>query len=326
MIFNPNIIRSNKFLFNKLLKILEKYTQDQYLNKLPHGLLDFIYLRIRSNLKNRYEWRRNPIRTKKIFNNYYQHIMKYKSIDNQVILDLGCGKNNSLSIATAFLLNGAKKGYAIESNLSYNKLEINSEAISSGLYEMLLDCYAFKDEWLKVNNGKHFNYILEKIDMKSLANGEWIEGTKQLNIDLFGNGLNNAKIPKGYIDILVSHVVLEHIFNFKEEIKTIYDLMNNDSLMVHSVAFWDMRKFFKNKYNDWSFLYENKNYTDKYCNRLRVNEMKEIFDEVGFDVLEIIRKSKKIPENIYNKLDPHYKEMTKEDIETIQCVFIIRKP
>jgi hypothetical protein len=43
-------------------------------------------------------------------------------------------------------------------------------------------------------------------------------------------------------------------------------------------------------------------------------------------VLEIIRKSKKIPENIYNKLDPHYKKMTKEDIETIQCDFIIRKP
>lgn len=326
MIFNPNLIRSNTFLFNAFLKILEKYTQDSYLNKFPHGFLDFIYLRIKSNLQNRYEWRGNPNRTKKIFNNYYQRIMKYKSIDNQVILDFGCGKNNSLSIVTAFLLNGAKKAYAIESNNSYNKRDINNEAISSGLYEMLLDCYAFKNLWLKEGNGENFEHILEKIDMKSLANGDWIEGTKRINIDLFNNGLNNAKIPKGSIDILVSHVVLEHIFNFKEEIKTIFNLMNSDSLMVHSVAFWDMRKFFNYKYNDWSFLYENENYIDKYCNRLRVNEMKEIFDEVGFEVLEIIRKRKKIPENIYNKLDSHYKEMTKEDIETIQCVFIIRKP
>ena len=68
-----------------------------------------------------------------------------------------------------------------------------------------------------------------------------------------------------------------------------------------------------------------KNYIDRYCNRLRVGEMEKTFKNSGFEVLDIIRKTKSIPDKIYNKIDFRYKEMPKEDIETLQCVFIIKK-
>jgi SAM-dependent methyltransferase len=277
-------------------------------------------------LQKRFEWRRSPNRTKKILSRYISLIQKYQSIDNKVLLELGCGKVNSLSLATAFLINGCRKVYAIETSSAYDKTDFKHEAIASGLYEMILDCYAFKNEWLLNKNETYYNNILNTINMEALSRGDWEKAINGLDIILDDCGIDGLAVQKGSIDIMVSWAVFEHIHNFESTIHDIYNIMNNDGILVHVVDFRDHRAIFYNKYNEWSFLCENDTYKDEMCNRLRVNEMKEIFDEVGFDVLEIIRKSKKIPENIYNKLDPHYKKMTKEDIETIQCDFIIRKP
>lgn len=124
-------------------------------------------MRFRTNLMARYEWRRNPNRTKIFINNYLKYIKKYKNIEDQVIIDLGYGKNNSLSISSAFVLNGAKKAYAIESDIV-----VSIGYPSTSLFEGVLlqkNVYLIKNEQInyKVNQKDIFDKTINVIELNN---------------------------------------------------------------------------------------------------------------------------------------------------------------
>ena len=315
-------IRRYPALEKKIKDFISYSTDDKILSKLPQDLLDFIYFRIRMHLQNRFDWRRGAFRTNSLFQSFYHEISRYTSIEDKVICDLGCGRMNAVGLSTIFYLNGCKSTYAFDIK------NIDSKRSATGLYEILLECHAAPENWLLSGFGRedYFNR-LNTIDLDELKQGKMDRFFEKLPIGWDKKRLNDIEIEDESIDICFSQAVLEHLLSFDEAMAKLFQMMAPGGIMVHHVDFRDHRIIMEpQKYKWYSFLAEDEKWTDGLCNRLRPNQMKEIMEHVGFQVIEFVGERSELPRTFQSRLAFPFSKMAIDEIETMGGMFAVRKP
>ncbi len=318
-----NRMQNKKTMKNKFERIVRFFLSLNILKKYNYLLLDSVFTEARRILFKNNNWRFGHDRTNLVVNEFMEYLNKYTSVKDKTYLDLGCGKHHPFGHSAIMYLNGAKKTIAFD----LDKYDDNSRA-SEALYDLLADCALNRKKWMVTNDNSEKDFIsrIDSFDSDKLRLGNLSGGIKKNPLNHIQGNIENIDIPDNSIDILTSKSVLEHFLNFEAAMKNYYRFMASNSYSFHSIDLVDHRAYKnKNKYNYWSFLTENEEWTDNLCNRLRSSEIKEIFEKVGFKVLEWDEIKRPLPQKLRIKLKGRFKDMSDDELSVIGVKCILFK-
>ncbi len=232
------------------------------------------------------------------FNVYQNHFYHFKSnkktSTNFTMLELGPGDSLfSALIARAF---GASKSYLVDVG-EYTIKDIK-------IYKTFSDYLERKGYFLP-----NFRNITD-----------WKDILNQTNAIYLTRGLSSLEtIPDHTIDFIWSHAVLEHIArnDFPRLMKEFRRIISLDGIQSHVVDLRDHLGGYINHLKVPHSLWESK-LNQKfgiYTNRLRFQEMKDIFQKAGFDIKFIRKKVRKMLPSLKLKLQSYFTHMQDEDLK-----------
>lgn len=236
----------------------------------------------------------------KVFHSHYDIAKPYVP-DAFSILELGPGDSLATSvISTAY---GASKVY-------------------------LVDVAAFARV-----DGDSYNPLLKMLNSDRLPKqfsslNEMMEAT---NCTYLVNGLASLReIPTESIDISFSHSVLEHVYldEFEATIAELFRVMKSGGISSHSI---DLKDHFDYSLNSLRFshqvwesqLFRNASF---YTNRLRVNTIVDIFECMGFEVLEREDRTWEQLPLPKRKLHADFQKLSDTELCTSGVALALKKP
>ncbi len=231
------------------------------------------------------------------FKNFKPKSKKYK------ILELGPG--NSITTGIYAFASGCQKTYLVDSG----------------------DFITRDMDFYKKVIGMVFKNKTNSSDIKDINNFESLKN--KMNIQYDTNGLQSLnQIPDNSVDFIFSNAVLEHVKKdeFFETIKELFRILKNDGISSHEIDLKDHLGYSLNNLRFYSKVWESATFQQSgfYTNRIRYNEMLEIFKSVGFKV-KVIKKWywDELPIN-KKKLTHQYKSINNGELK-INCFDVILK-
>ncbi len=250
------------------------------------------------------------------------------SIEGKTFFEVGTGHNAIVPVG--FFLSGAKRVVTVD---LYRRLDYN--IMKNGLFYLVKNRHLIESLYSNKINSVILN---ERLDLLSEYWSTPRQFIKMANIQyLAPANAANTNLLDNSIDYHVSTNVLEHISY--EVIKNIFieakRILKDKGIAIHFIDLSDHFQYQDNSIgrinflrfsdNEWSYIAGNQ---FAYCNRLRVNDYLNLFNELKFDIIHI---EKIIDENSINKIQDGFKINKKfnsynlEDICTTSLGIMLRK-
>jgi hypothetical protein len=286
-------------------------------------LLDAVYSQSRRELDCSEGWRFGPKRIHEVTWEGYEALGKYGSIVGKVYCDLGCGVSHPYGISTALFLNGAEKTIAVDRGNCKDQQRA-AEALADLLYECVV--HPENWHWSEITRAEFLKRIAE-YDLKALRKGDLQTGLRHVPSSHHVMDICEPFLPETSVDLLTSRAVLEHFLNFELAMSKLFQLMGPGGMAYHHIDLADHRIYLEpGKYHSLSFLAEDDDWSDGLVNRLRSCELKTIFENTGFDILQwnVIRAE--MPAGFSSQIKGRFRAMPVDElnIKTVCCV--LRKP
>src|SRR5690606_6450098 len=143
----------------------------------------------------------------------------------------------------------------------------------------------------------------------------------------------------GSVDRFASRAVLEHFLDLPEACRVLHRMCGPAAVGVHHIDMRDHRAYSSpGRFHYWSFLTrhgtrptadgtrsETYPRTDEdLTNRLRWHEVRNIFEEAGFEFLEVDLRKETLPEGLREQLVAPYDELTDDDLSVTGATFVVR--
>lgn len=249
--------------------------------------------------------------------------------EGKTVFEVGSG--HELISPLGWYLNGAKKVISVDINerldlgIFKGSLEIISKIDADRALEKFGRC-ADNEEFIQ-----RFNVIREKrsnpIDLLNDANIEYRAPENASEINL----------PDGSVDIHFSNTVLEHISrnDLLEILAEGKRILKPDGIFIHNIDLSDhfahtdssISKINFLKYNQatWNLLAGNK---FAYCNRMRVEEYREIFAKLGLTIISekiVLDQESKVSLENGMKVNSSFKRFSVEELCAVSYLVLLRK-
>lgn len=283
--------------------------------------LDRIFTTSRSQLFNNPSWRYGPERVHEVAEEAIKTILEFTSIDNKTYCDLGCGTHHPFGTSTIFYLNGASSTIAIDA------AKTNSKRAAKALYDLLVECLIKPNDW-HFSNIKLEDFLTrtKEFDFKELRDGNLEAGIATTPLKHITTDIHNPQLSQNSIDIMSSRAVLEHFLDFKTAVKNLYLVMSEEGIAYHHIDLRDHRAYINpDNYHWWSFLAEKDDWSDGLCNRLRFSEIRQYFEEAGFEILRYEGRKEKMPEDFRAKLKGRFSAMSDEELNITGVFCVLKK-
>ena len=238
-------------------------------------------------------------------------------------LDFGCGRHDPLALATVAFANGFERTIACDldpvANASYSALS---------MYDILLELNRLPQRFLLPGGDKKsFRNRIKAIAPRPFAKREFDRGCAAMagQVDYRIAELTSLDISDGELGLAVSFAVLEHV----TDAPTIYEWLFRKTRpgcgQIHYIDLADHRAYRDSgSYDKWSFLTEEVG--PPTLNRLRAHEHLEMAARAGFEIAQEERVSADMPRETSERLRDPWRELPKEELETIGLRMLLRRP
>jgi SAM-dependent methyltransferase len=289
--------------------------------QVDHARYDKLYTKSRRILWNDKVWRQGPERAYDVSSEVINCLKISKTDLNKSYMEIGCGPYSPLGISTVMYLNGMESCVAIDKRVSNNKRS------AEALYDLLAACALEPKRWnmTSQNQDDYFNRLYS-FNINALKNGDLNKGISKTPIIYVIGDLESIPIANETIALASSRATLEHIFNFRRGMQEFYRIMKPGGVSFHSIDLTDHRAYKDpERFNMWSFLQEDKDWSDGLCNRLRAHEILEIARNVGFSINVLRTESHEISSEILSSFSSIYSSMDVDELKTTSLVCVFRK-
>ena len=280
------------------------------------------YALTRSRLVDNPMWRYGPKFVHATALKSFSHVERHGSLQGKRILEIGCGEHHPLGTVTALYLNGAASCTATD------RQPTDERRAAVALFDLLVDCLAFPDEWHWSGARDDFLSRIHEFDLKALARGDLLAGVATAPIRHVVTDLNQPTIAPGTIDVMLSRAVLEHLVDFERANRMLYSLLATGGLAYHLIDLVDHRAYGASSgFHWWSFLEEDDQWTGggRY-NRLRYGDYLAHFEKAGFQILEAApADTARMPAGFRQKLAGRFASMTDDELAIIRMECVLRK-
>ena len=265
-------------------------------------------------------WRFGPLRIHEVASEGYNLLRDFTSIEGKTYCDLGCGTMHPLGIAAIFYLNGAAQ------TLSTDLFPANERRAAEALADLLWDCFCSMEKWCWSGNIVQFRERLGEFDIPALRSGNLKTGTAKVPMRHVVTDIHSPSLQPNSIDLMSSRAVLEHFLDFSTAVRRLYDLMRPGGVAAHVIDVIDHRH-----YNDpeafhyFSFLAEGDDWSDGLVNRLRSSEIKNHFQQAGFEILKYEEIRSEMPAGFRDKISGRFRTMYIEDLSVTGIKCVLRK-
>ncbi len=264
-------------------------------------------------------WRQGPERAYSVTSEAIDIFLEYSDSLEVPYMEIGSGPYSPLGVSTVMYLNG------VESTIALDITQADLQRSAEALYDLLAACALEPDKWnMSGKPNEEFLQRIRQFNIPALKKGDLLTGVSSTNLSYVLGSLENMPLTNEQVSLVSSRATLEHILNFKQGMQELFRVMQHGGVAFHSIDLVDHRVYREpEKYNMWSFLTEEKNPINKWCNRLRADEILKIAENVGFETHVIKTGKNEIPPEVLNNLHPHYAKMDLEDLKTtnLVCVF-----
>lgn len=286
---------------------------------IDHKYYDDMYIQSRRVLWDDPVWRQGPERAFEVASEAINIFLECAEALHVPYMEIGSGPYSPLGVSAVMYLNG------IESTMALDITKADTQRSAEALYDLLAACALEPQKWNLT--GQTTDIFMKRIglfDIPALKKGDLLRGISNTELKYVLGDLEHIPLSNEVVSLVSSRATLEHILNFKSGMKELFRVMRPGGVAFHSIDLVDHRIYRdSNKYNMWSFLTEENNPIGEWCNRLRTNEILKIAENAGFETHVIEQKKHDMPEDILQKLTPHYSRMDHEDLQTtnLACVF-----
>lgn len=284
--------------------------------------LDKYFTFSRRTLAKEPSWRYGAERVFEVANEGYSYISKFSSFEGKRYCDLGCGIFHPFGVSAIMFLNGAI------STLSLDLEHSDHVRAAEALFDLLSDCLVFPEKWNWSNkSNEEFISLIRRFNLTALKEGKLVEGLSHLPMAYVVTDIHNPQIPAGSIDVMTSRAVLEHFLDFGTAVNRLFEIMSPGGIAFHSIDLVDHRAYENNNYHYFSFLSENKEWSDGVCNRLRSKEIRPFFENTGFEILMYEERSLEMPIDFENQISPYFlQNMSIQELCVTGIDCVIRRP
>ncbi len=264
-------------------------------------------------------WRQGPERARAVASEAIDIFLECTDSLQVPYMEIGSGPYSPLGVSTVMYLNG------VESTLALDITKADFQRSAEALYDLLASCALEPEKWnMSGKSNEEFMQRIRLFDIQALKNGDLLTGVKNTDLHYVLGSLENMPLANEQVSLVSSRATLEHILNFQQGMKELFRVMRHGGVAFHSVDLVDHRVYREpDKYNMWSFLTEETNPINTWCNRLRADEILKIAEKAGFETHIVKTGKNEIPIDILNNLHPRYAKMDIEDLKTtnLVCVF-----
>jgi len=266
-------------------------------------------------------WRFGPLRINEVASEGYNLLREFTPIEGKTYCDLGCGTMHPLGIAAIFYLNGAAH------TLSTDFFPADERRAAEALADLLWDCFCSMERWCWSGNVVQFQERLGEFDIPALRSGNLKTGTAKVPMLHVVTDIHSPSLQPNSIDLMSSRAVLEHFLDFGTAVGRLYDLMRPGGVAAHVIDIIDHRH-----YNDpeafhyFSFLVEGADWSDGLVNRLRSSEIKNHFQQAGFEILKYKEIRSEMPPGFREKIVGRFRAMSLEELSVSGIKCVLRKP
>jgi ubiquinone/menaquinone biosynthesis C-methylase UbiE len=267
------------------------------------------------------------------FRQIQEMCLKHNHVPKKV-LEIGTGSN--LGILTLFLMSTAEKAYGVD----IEPLDVHYDE----------DIYNSLQEYLSATGG--FTWYLHAFEHKPIPHLSFptsmsrVDFKKLVNqIEYFAPcGSDNIPLADNSLDLFYSIATMEHLPKTKETIQEMKRLLVNGGLAVHEIDMSYHRshpnplEMLKHSEEDWQKItnqygsgvgvddiWQGKFKGEIYCNRLRTSDFVDLFNESGFEILEITPTATFDPKHInINLLDKKFANKTLDDLSVTMVRIVAR--
>jgi hypothetical protein len=306
--------RLNEILLNELIQSING-------NKFHHSVIDRIYFLTKVKLFADIRGRYSPARGIDIFTRINEGLPKDFKFNGISTFEFGCGRENPFSQSALFYLNGAKQTFALDIE-AINDPERTKESFIETIFE-------FRRNIQKClhHNSSRLVFIeqFNKLDIDGLNNVTINNIGNYFPIQYYVSDLQSVALEFNQFGLVTSRSVLEHLmYDFTKTVELIFNLIEPGGLFFNEVDLRDHRHR-SDGFNKWSFMTEN-NSTYEISNKLRACQIREIFEQVGFEIIYWHPTREPIDSSVWNSIIPEFKKFEREELETTIIEFTSQKP
>jgi hypothetical protein len=201
---------------------------------------------------------------------------------------------------------------------------------AEALYDLLVDCLAHPEDWhLSSISREEYVSRIYQFNLKALRVGNLLDGLANTPLQHIITDIHHPSgIQPESIDLMSSTAVLEHFLNFKTAAKQLHSLMSPGGIACHAIDLMDHRMYNQpNKYNWWSFLAEEENWSDGSTNRLRTSEIRSLLESAGFEILRYDgTQQAELPADFGKRFKGRFSKMSEEELCVTRVDCVLRKP
>ncbi|MBN2299052.1 MAG: class I SAM-dependent methyltransferase [Deltaproteobacteria bacterium] len=251
------------------------------------------------------------------FKTFYRLAIKHGAkVENGSILEIGAGKPLGTGIFWNFA--GANRYTSIDKFTEINIDDNWIDRFKSLLEFNIFNPYRMSFESLITVTNTHCTIDEERL--------------RFIHADL-----NQHEWKDDKFDFIYSNAVLEHMTNLPLAFKNMYNILEDNGVMFHSI---DLREhasdrpiadkntsieFYKFSIDEWNHRYPPG--SDSYINRLRVSDYRSLFKNAGFSIIsEDITQTMPLTSEVYKEIHPDFHHYSLPDLQATGVQFVLRKP
>jgi len=250
------------------------------------------------------------------FKTFFRLAVKHGArVENGSILEIGAGK--PLGTGIFWIFAGANRYTSID---KFTEINIDDNWISR--FKSLLEINIFNPYNLSLES------LITVTDSHYTINEE--------RLQFIQADLNCHEWKGDTFDFIYSNAVLEHMTNLPLAFGNMYDILEDDGIMFHSI---DLREhasdrpvadkntsigFYKISIDEWNLRYPLG--SDSYINRLRVSDYRGLFEEAGFTIItEDITQTMPLTPEVYKEIHPDFHHYALSDLQATGVQFVLKK-
>jgi len=247
-----------------------------------------------------------------------------ESLEGATVVDVGCGSINPFGMLFLFLMLGAKRGIAVD----LDEIQDLSKAVKS-----LADCAAM----LLIDPSKLVgDYPIERqqvlaniasFDLAHMARGDYHWGMDKDRLCYLQEPASALPIRDAEADLVVSNSFFEHVQNVDDVIAELARITRKGGYGVHSIDGVDHSSYADPKQHPLEFLKQpNTKEMVGGCNRIRPLDFAPIFEQNGFEVLNISSFAQiELNDAVRSQFVEPYRSMAKENLAVTGARIVVRR-
>ena len=305
--------------------LLERIRQDIFCdNEETISLGCQILEALRTSLDEQYYNRFSTKRYRGLFETYYKWVGPPRPrIQEATVVDIGCGSVNPFGILFLFLMLGARRGIAVDSDEIQNWSRATSAmAESAGL--MVIDPGNIVGDY--PITGKQVLDNIASFDLARMRLGDR-SGLDRDKLVYLQEPASALSIGSSEVDILVSNAFLEHLSDVEGAIAEMARITRPGGYGIHNIDGSDHRRYTRVECHPLAFLEEDTNKPLVYgSNRIRPLEFGNIFRRHGFEMMDFQPFERvEVNGDLRERMIEPFRSLEAETLSIVQCKFVLRK-